>query len=76
MSLQMSLNACAFQSEGTVVHLSAASGPLSERLGADICLVIDISGSMQLPATVKDREEYSGRRCSQLPSGDPNLDGI
>ena len=56
MSLQMSLNACAFQSEGTVVHLSAASGPLSERLGADICLVIDISGSMQLPATVKDRE--------------------
>ena len=65
---QISLNSCAFQSGdseggGTLVHISAASEPATRRFGADICLVIDVSGSMQLPATVKDRE---GAECAEL----------
>ena len=57
MAGQMLIDGSAFQSEGqAVVHLSAASRPVPRRFTADICLVIDVSGSMQLPATVKDRE--------------------
>ena len=57
MSQQILLNGCAFQSAGQAwVHLSAAARPEPQRSGVDLCLVIDVSGSMQLPATVKDRE--------------------
>mmetsp|Transcript_38618 Transcript_38618/g.86341 ORF Transcript_38618/g.86341 Transcript_38618/m.86341 type:complete len:523 (-) Transcript_38618:55-1623(-) len=42
--------------EQALVHLSAVSADRHERYRANICLIIDVSGSMQLPAALKDHE--------------------
>ena len=42
----------------------------SQRFHANLCLVIDVSGSMQLPAALKDREAILGWFSGKLSGGE------
>ncbi|CAE8652324.1 unnamed protein product, partial [Polarella glacialis] len=56
MAAEVALHAVAMQGEQLLVHVSAGPFMKSERFPGDICVIIDVSGSMQQEAVVKDRE--------------------